>query len=152
MKGNVLCIILNHYPYSWMGCFENITSGLSVKTFYLNPFYRLNRLWIKRHSVMYRKRPPARISYVNEGMLCKIKTKGRRQDGNKSGSGRVLWQISWWMEANCAIHQRTRLVECFKIGIQLKIPKLWIYFFFLFCCPWKRWDAKQLHRDHQTNN
>lgn len=60
------------------------------------------------------KTPPARISYVNEGMLCKIKTKGRRQDGNKSGSGRVLWQISWWMEANCAIHQRTRLVECFK--------------------------------------
>lgn len=60
------------------------------------------------------KTPPVRISYVNEGMLCKIKTKGRRQDGNKSGSGWVLWQISWWMGANCAIHQRRRLVEFFK--------------------------------------
>lgn len=60
------------------------------------------------------KTPPVRISYVNEGMLCKIKTKGRRQDGNKSGSGWVLWQISRWMGANCAIHQRRRLVECFK--------------------------------------
>lgn len=58
--------------------------------------------------------PPVRNSYVNERMLCKIKTKGRRQDGNKSGSGWVLWQISWWMGANCAIHQRIRLVECFK--------------------------------------
>lgn len=48
-------------------------------------------------------------------MLCKIKTKGHRQDGNKSGSGWVLWQISWWMGANCAIHQRRRLVECFKL-------------------------------------
>ncbi len=36
------------------------------------------------------KTPPVRISYVNEGMLCKIETKGRRQGGNKSGSGWVL--------------------------------------------------------------
>lgn len=61
------------------------------------------------------KTPPVRISYVNEGMLCRIKTKGHRQNGNKSGSGWVLWQISWGMGANCAIHQRRRLVECFKL-------------------------------------
>lgn len=81
---------------------------------------------------MYRKTPPVRISYVNEGMLCKIKTKGHRQDGNKSGSGWVLWQISWWMGANCAIHQKKKISGMFQIEIQLKIAKLWIYLSFSF--------------------
>lgn len=112
-----MCIILNHYPY----CFSvlNITiSGVIIKTIWIVSGFSLNfqsKLLMSNEAFSrVSKTPPVRISYVNEGMLCKIKTKGLRQGGNKSGSGWVLWQISWWMGANCAIHQRRRLVECFK--------------------------------------